>query len=166
MPDEMLRRGPSKSTNSRADAIPWSDEATRQLLILLNNFQDQYGNNGNGFKLSVWTQVSNLLKEKGYLRTAKQAQNKFTMIKARWKDREYLKNLSGFGIDPTTKRITAADQCWEDLKKVSIVAAIEAGYFGSLTCIYRNIPRRTIRGIAIIRSRMSSSATACLIGLV
>ena len=90
-PDETLRRGPSRLTNRRADAIPWSDEATRQLLILLNDLQGQYGNNGNGFKLSVWTQVCNLLKEKGYLRTAKQAQNKFTMTKARWKDREYLK---------------------------------------------------------------------------
>ena len=60
----------------------------------------------------------------GLVRTTKQLQNKYNSMRTLWIQREWLKNQSGFGIDPDNMRITAPAACWEDLRQVSIIYLI------------------------------------------
>ena len=55
----------------------------------------------------------------GYVRTSKQLQNKYGDLKARWIEREELKDKSGFGVDPVTSRVTAPAGAWDAIKEVS-----------------------------------------------
>lgn len=98
----------------------WTTESiTAMLEFILTNHQ-RFDKKGSGYKPQMWTEMRRFLESIGLVRTKKQLQNKYNNLKALWIQREWLKNQSGFGIDPDTMRITAPSACWEDLKRVSI----------------------------------------------
>ena len=86
------------------------------MLESILDLRARYDNGAGNFKQGIWRSIRERLEAAGYLRSAKQIQNKYAGLKRKWHDRETLLGLSGFGIDPSTKRISASNECWENLK--------------------------------------------------
>ena len=105
---------------SDAESVLWTTESVTTMLRSILDVRVKYENGAGGFKQGIWRAIKEKLEAAGYVRSAKQIQNKFTAIKKRWHERRSLLSISGFGINPNTKRIKASNECWEELK-VSII---------------------------------------------
>ena len=98
----------------------WDTASITLTLEFILNSLPRFDKTGSSYKPQLWTELRRHMEARGHVRTIKQLQNKVTHMRTLWHQREWLKKQSGFGIDPTTMRITAAENCWEDLKRVSI----------------------------------------------
>ena len=94
----------------------WTDEALVCMLESMQRRRDRYDNGTGGFKQAFYRVIEEDLRKAGYARTEKQVLNKYTQLKRRWHERQQLLEISGFGIDPSTKLIEASNECWENLK--------------------------------------------------
>lgn len=108
---------------SGAESVLWTTESVTAMLQSILDVRVKYDNGAGGFKQGIWRSIKEKLEAAGCVRSAKQIQNKFAGIKKRWHERRSLLLISGFGINPNTKRIEASDECWEDLK-VSIISIL------------------------------------------
>ena len=73
-----------------------------------------------GFKKEAWQAVNKaILEASGVIITTKQCKSKADAQKALWREFNWLKDQSGFGIDRETGLITARDQAWRDVIAIS-----------------------------------------------
>ena len=98
------------------ESMRWTAESVTTMLDAIQQLRVKYDNGAGGYRQGIWRFVKEKLEAAGYIRSTKQIQNKFAMMKKGWHERKTLLAISGFGIDPSTKQITASNECWENLK--------------------------------------------------
>ena len=103
-----------------------------------------------------WKEVSRRLGERGFDRRWKVIKSYYNNMKAKWNDRCFLLEQSGFGIDGEGK-VSVAESVWNKFVEVSIYHNISLYYI--LTCVSRNLAAGkgpTLVGIENILFRTSS----------
>ena len=105
---DVCRKG--RSAAGDAESIRWTAESVTAMLEAIQHLRVKYDNGAGGYKQGIWRSIKERLEKAGHIRSAKQIQNKFAHLKKRWHERKTLLAISGFGIDPSTKRITASNE--------------------------------------------------------
>jgi hypothetical protein len=68
------------------------------------------------YKKEAWQAVNKaILDSTGYITTTKQCKSKVDSHKALWREYNWWKDQSGFGLDSETGLVTAGDHVWQDV---------------------------------------------------
>ena len=114
-----VRKRTEKAPGDDAATPLWIPKSIGDMLNIIIGLRGKYDIGGGGFKNQMWRVVKDQMEQKGHVRNVQQLKNKVGWLKTRWCERQKLLEKSGFGIDPTTKRVTASEDCWTQLGKVS-----------------------------------------------
>ena len=105
-----------KSRKPRGKAVDWSTGMTTILLRKLVNAVRAGKRSDNGFKMEVWNDIAQTVlvgTERDIQLTGAKCQGKMETLRQKWKIWMRLKDISGFGCDPTRGVVTAPDDVWE-----------------------------------------------------
>jgi Myb/SANT-like DNA-binding protein len=121
------------NTRSRDGQINWSSTQVDELLDFLLDAKSQGLTSDNGFKSTVWVDISQRIS--GPSRNPRQCQSKWSMIKKEFKDVKWLQDLSGMGWDEEAQICQAEKEVWDQLLEVNLTLFYPFYYIN----LFRNI---------------------------
>ena len=117
---QLQRTATKIALKARQPNARWTDEDVLTMIDILKQATIDGNTSENGFKESVWQQVSDSLNDE--LKTKRSSESKFSRVKKDFKEVKFLSELSGFGYDSANKLVIAESQVWDSLLEVSHIS--------------------------------------------